>query len=141
MQLAVVRTDAIGRRGAVSRRRIVVGLAGRGRRWRRPVAEIGRSQIGTIERPGSQRILRSGDFPVPAVPAAVERRPVGGSRQTQIAVPVGIEHRRQEQDLGVEPLIDLPLHEAMQDERDQDCGDDERDGDEHAGSDHQASAE
>ncbi|UFX46250.1 hypothetical protein HAP47_0005970 [Bradyrhizobium sp. 41S5] len=73
--------------------------------------------------------------------APIERRAVGGSCQAQIAATIDIEHGRQKLDLGIEPLIDLPLHETMQNERDQDRGDDERGGDEYAGPDHKASAE
>ncbi|MFC0239755.1 hypothetical protein [Rhodopseudomonas telluris] len=52
-----------------------------------------------------------------------------------------LQHRRKEGDLGIEPLIDLTLHEAMQHERDQDRRDHQRDGDERAGRNQQALAE
>ncbi|WP_225118628.1 hypothetical protein [Bradyrhizobium sp. BRP22] len=72
--------------------------------------------------------------------ASVERRAVGRSRETHVAASISFKHGSQEEDLGVEPLIDLALHETMQHEGYQDRGDDQRGGNEYAGSDHEAPA-
>jgi hypothetical protein len=140
MKTVAVWTHAVGRRRAVSHRRIVFHPRWR-RRWRRRRAvDVGMGNIRSIERPGPQHVFRTRDLPIPAVPTPIERRSVGGSRKAQVASAIGIEHGRQKKDLGIEPLVDLSLHETMQDERDQSRGDDQRRSDEHAGSDHEASA-
>ena len=92
---------------------------------------------------------RLGDVPVlaatlagHAVPdrAAPPRVAVRGSGKPQMTVTIEAQHRRQEQDLRVEPLIDLTLHETMQNEGNQNRCYDQCGGDEHASANHQTSA-
>ena len=90
---------------------------------------------------GADDVARTADLPVPAAAGPVERGAIGVAGQRQPAIAVGPQRRGEEDDLRVEPFVDLPLDEVVQQEADGDAGHQQHDADEQSGAGQQASAD
>ena len=88
-------------------------IAGHRMKFSRRPMEFGNAECLIEQRVRTERVGRTDYLPIPAARRTIERRSVGLTGERDL-VAIRLEHRSKENDLCIEPAIDLSLNEAEQ---------------------------